>query len=206
MAYSIESSSDNCYPGTACLINKMNIRDEAALADMEAALTLANISLLEQEPISGTFDFAHYKAVHRFLFDELYDWAGHVRTVNLSKKGTRFAPAEEIESMANVIFSRVAEANCFVHDEFETFIQHITDLYCSTNLLHPFRDGNGRTQRAFMTQLIRHAGFDINFDSIDPDELMIATIHAAHGVTDYLQQIFDEAIFEPDQEIDLSIQ
>lgn len=56
----------------------------------------------------------------------------------------------------------------------------IVDFYCVTNMLHPFREGNGRTQRIFISQLIRYAGYDIDFSAIDPDELMIATIQSAN--------------------------
>lgn len=194
MSYEIEASGDNCYEGTSCLINKMGIRDKTELAATEAALTLANISLLEQEPIGGGFDFAHYKAIHRFLFGDLYEWAGEIRTVNISKQGTQFVPASEIERVGNAIFTRLAEADYFRRDDFETFVEKITEFYCDTNLLHPFREGNGRTQRVFLVQLIRHAGYNFDFDSVDMDELMIATIYAANGVTDYVEKIFKRAI------------
>lgn len=194
MPYEIEASTDSCYEGTTCLINKMDIRDEAELAETESALTLANISLLEQEPIQGNFDFAHYKEIHKFLFEDLYDWAGEIRTVNLSKKGTQFVPVDQIERVGNAIFAHLAEEDYFRQDDFDTFVEHITEFYCDTNLLHPFREGNGRTQRVFLTQLIRHAGYTIDFGSVDMDELMIATIHAANGVTDFLKQIFRGAI------------
>ena len=61
-------------------------------------------------------------------------------------------------------------------------------------MLHPFREGNGRTQRVFLTQLIRHSGHDINFSTIDTDELMIATIQSANGIVDYLRNLFKESI------------
>lgn len=194
MPYEIEASTDSCYEGTTCFINKMGIRDEVELMETESALTLANISLLEQEPIAGNFDFAHYKAIHKFLFDDLYDWAGQIRTVNLSKKGTLFIPADEIERVGNAIFTHLAEADCFRSDDFHMFVKHLTEFYCDTNLLHPFREGNGRTQRVFLVQLIRHAGYTIDFSDMDMDELLIATIHAANGVTDYVEQIFRKTI------------
>ena len=88
MAYSIDPIQDNCYPGTIVLINKLDIRDEAALNEAETLATYINASKLEQHPLEGVFDFAHDKAIHYFLFSDLYDWAGQVRTVNISKKGT----------------------------------------------------------------------------------------------------------------------
>lgn len=68
------------------------------------------------------------------------------------------------------------------------------DLYCKTNILHPFREGNGRTQRVFLAQVIRNSGRDINFATIDTDELMIATIRSANGVRDYLKDLFGRSI------------
>ncbi len=61
-------------------------------------------------------------------------------------------------------------------------------------MLHPFREGNGRTQRTFFAQLIRNAGFDINFSEIDADAMMIANIQAAGGVNDPLQEVFRKSI------------
>lgn len=113
MAYSIDPIQDNCYPGTTVLVNKLHIHDEAALQEAETLATYVNASKLEQCPLEGVFDFAHYKAIHRFLFSDLYDWAGQIRTVNLSKKGTDFCPAGEIEPQAKLIFDRLKEQNYF---------------------------------------------------------------------------------------------
>ena len=111
MAYSIDPIQDNCYPDTTVLINKLDIRDEAALNEAETLATYINASKLEQHPLEGVFDFAHYKAIHYFLFSDLYDWAGQVRTVNISKKGTNFCPAENIERQAELILDRLKEQN-----------------------------------------------------------------------------------------------
>lgn len=190
MGYSINSSTDNCYEGTTCLINKLNIRDEKILAEVEGRITFAKSSTLEKEPISSTFDFEHYKTIHKYLFNDLYDWAGQIRTVNLSKKGTLFANADEIERIADACFKRLADNNFFRDMDFNDFVENIVDFYCVTNILHPFREGNGRTQRIFIAQLIRFNGYDIDFNSIDADELMMATIQAANGISDGLKDIF----------------
>lgn len=150
MADSIDPIQDNCYPGTTVLVNKLHIHDEAALQEAEALATYVNASKLEQCPLEGVFDFAHYKAIHQFLFSDLYDWAGQIRTVNLSKKGTDFCPAGEIEPQAKLIFDRLKEQNYFKGLSHDAFVEEIADFYCTTNYLHPFREGNGRTQRAFL--------------------------------------------------------
>lgn len=190
MSYSITSLTDDYYEGTNCLINKFNIQNEEQLAKIEASITLAKTAELERNPISTTFDFEHYKQIYRYLFEDLYEWAGSVRTVDISKKGTNFISAENIEVVANACFDRLKSHNYFRNFDFEDFVENIVDFYCSTNMLHPFREGNGRTQRIFIAQLIRFGGYDINFSEIDTDELMVATIQSANGITDYLKEIF----------------
>lgn len=192
MAYELDALTDNCYEGTTCLINKFDIRDEKQLALMEAAITFAKAAELEHTPIDGSFDFAHYKAIHKYLFEELYDWAGTIRTVDISKKGTVFVPAKDIEQIADSCFARLKGKNFFREYPFQKFCEAVTDFYCVTNMLHPFREGNGRTQRIFISQLVRHTGYDIDFSAIDPDELMIATIQAANGVKDNLLRLFHD--------------
>ena len=177
------------------MINKFDIRDEEKLNEVEGALTSARYAEWLRAPKTETFDFDHYKAIHRFLFSDLYDWAGEVRTVNISKKGTQFAPVEQIESQAAQIFERLKTRNFFKGLSRDEFVDKIVDFYCVTNFLHPFREGNGRTQRLFLTQLIRNAGYDISFADMDTDLLMIATIQSAQGVTDLLKAIFSESIF-----------
>lgn len=194
MSYSIAALTDDYYEGTSCLVNKFNIQNEKQLARLEAGVTLAKTAELERNPISDTFDFDHYKQIHKYLFEDLYDWAGTIRTVDISKKGTSFTSAENIETVANACFNRLKNNNYFKNLDFDDFVDNIVDFYYSTNMLHPFREGNGRTQRIFIAQLIRYCGYDINFSEIDTDELMIATIHSANGITDYLKDIFTNHI------------
>lgn len=194
MGYSIDTITADCYEGTTCLINKFGITDDKQLSLIEGQITFAKGSELERNPIKGNFDFEHYKAIHKYLFDEIYEWAGKIRTVDMSKKGTNFAKANEIEKLADACFLRLKSENYFKRQEFDEFISNIVDFYCVTNMLHPFREGNGRTQRIFISQLIRYSGYDIDFSSINTDDLMSATIHAANGIDDFLKEIFKNAI------------
>jgi len=194
MPYELDPLSDNCYPGTFVLINKLDIKEAEKLAEAETLSTFINSSRLELEPLDGNFDFEHYKAIHKFLFGELYDWAGQVRRINISKKGTQFCSFDKIENRARLIFKRLSKHNLFRGLVKPEFVAEIVDFYCVTNELHPFREGNGRAQRSFLTQLIRNAKYDINFSDIDVDLLMIATIQSVNGVIDLLEEIFEEAI------------
>lgn len=194
MAYSINALKSDCYEGTTCLINKFDIKDENILKDLETTVTFCKITEYSLNPLLNTFDVNHYKAIHKYLFEDIYDWAGEYRTVDMSKKGTSFAKTESIDELMTKCFARLQNNNCFQDLDFDNFVDSIVDFYCVTNMIHPFREGNGRTQRLFLTQLINLNNYSIDFSEIDTDELMIATIQAANGVTDYLKDIFKSAI------------
>lgn len=194
MSYSIDTLQSDCYEGTSCLINKFDIKDETVLKELETTITLTKITEYSLNPLFNTFDVQHYKEIHKYLFGDIYDWAGEYRTVDMSKKGTAFANADGIENLMSKCFERLNNKNLFQGLNFDDFVDNLVDFYCVTNMIHPFREGNGRTQRVFLTQLINENGYDIDFFEIDTDELMIATIQSANGVTDYLKDIFKYAI------------
>ena len=197
MAYSLNPSSDNCYEGTTCLVNKIGIRDEKKLSEIEAQITFAKAVMLEETPIDDDFGFEHFKKIHEFLLCDLYEWAGQVRTVDISKKRTKFLDAASIERIATKCFSKVKDGY-FENLSFDEFVKRIAEFYNDVNYIHPFREGNGRTQRIYFTQLIRHYGYDINFADVDTDELMIATVQASSGVLDFLVEFFENSIIIPD--------
>ena len=197
MAYSLNPSSDNCYEGTTCLVNKLDIRDEKKLSEIEAGITFAKAVMLEETPIDDDFGFEHFKKIHDFLLCDLYEWAGQVRTVDISKKRTKFLDAASIESIGTKCFAKVKDGY-FENLSFDEFVKRIAEFYNDVNYIHPFREGNGRTQRIYFAQLIRHYGYDINFADVDTDELMIATIQASSGVMDFLVEFFEDSIIIPD--------
>ncbi|GHV15569.1 hypothetical protein FACS1894219_12520 [Clostridia bacterium] len=189
--YNLEPNSANCYPNTTVLINKFGITDENELRCAEHEITQEANATWERKPLISTFDFKHYKSIHKFLFEELYEWAGQIRDVDIAKKGTKFCPHNEIENRADSIFTRLQKLNYYKDMPRNIFINEIVDFYISTNDLHPFREGNGRTQRLFLAQLSRNAGYNLDFANVDTDELMIATIQSAQGLRDGLLQIFN---------------
>lgn len=196
MGYTIEAAESGCYPGTSVLVNKFDLHSQRELDAVEAALVTAKAIQWEEAPQCRTFDFAHYKEIHKHLFGELYDWAGQMRTINISKKGTQFCPVEEIEQVGTAVFTRLARENLFQGLPRERFIEELVDFYERTNELHPFREGNGRTQRVFLAQLAQNAGYPLDFSCVDPDELMIATIYAAQGVDEPLKNVFGKIVSE----------
>ena len=181
MPYTVDAMQDGCYEGTTVLINKYGLRDGEALAKIEAVIVPAKAAMWDANPQMNTFDFVHYQAIHRWLFSDLYEWAGQVRTIDLAKKGTR-------------VFGRLRDETYFAGLQKPVFVEQLTDFYQRTNELHPFREGNGRTQRLFLSQLCRYAGYRLDLSRIDGDLLMIATIQASQGTDLLLRQVLEEAL------------
>ena len=194
MAYSITPSADDCYPGTSVLVNKLNIRDQKQLDENEALITSVKTLQIELQPMEFEPDFTYFLDLHRSLFEELYDWAGQVRTINISKMRTAFCPADQIAQTAQSIFDRLHACHYFRDLPRPELVDELADLYDSINYLHPFREGNGRVQRLYFRQLARWIGHSLNFAAVDSDRMMIATIRASAGVMDDLRQVFEEIL------------
>lgn len=192
--YSMEGSQKDCYPNTTVLINKLGIQDQSELNSVERQFVLLKSSQAEQETIFKNIDFNFYKELHKQLFGDLYEWAGTVRSMNISKKGTVFCNFEDIERIGTLKFQRLAEQNYLKGLTKSRFIDELTEFYHDMNMLHPFREGNGRTLRLFITLLVRNAGYTLNFSDCDSDLLMIATIKAAQGDLSSLKEVFSELV------------
>ncbi|WP_462257419.1 Fic/DOC family protein [Eubacterium ventriosum] len=192
--YSMEGSQKDCYPNTTVLINKLGIQDQSELNSVERQFVLLKSSQAEQETIFKNIDFNFYKELHKQLFGDLYEWAGTVRRMNISKKGTIFCNFEDIERIGTLKFQRLAEQNYLKGLTKSRFIDELTEFYHDMNMLHPFREGNGRTLRLFITLLVRNAGYTLNFSDCDNDLLMIATIKAAQGDFSLLKEVFSELV------------
>lgn len=192
--YNIEGCQWNCYPNTTVLINKLDIRERAELNAVEKQITLLRAIQAEQETAFVNVDFEFYKSLHKILFGDLYEWAGTLRDINISKKGTVFCEYTELERIGRLKFERLKSQDYLRKISYDDFVAELTDLYHELNILHPFREGNGRTLRLFITLLVRNADHDIDFSLCDPDMLIIATIKAAQGDQSMLRAVFEEII------------
>lgn len=184
------------YPGTNVLKNKFNLRDEGALREAEYQATYNRTAALEGNPIKGNFDMAHLRACHKHLFQDVYEWAGKLRTVNISKGESRFASAEFLDSAMKDLHKRLKADHFLRGLEKKAFVDKFTDFYSDMNALHPFREGNGRATREFMKQLAHEAGyrFDIVKISHDRNRWNEASELAFFGRTGELRAIMDESI------------
>lgn len=192
--YKIGGCQWNCYPDTTVLINKLDIRNQAELDAVEKQLTLLRGTQAEQGTEFVNVDFEFYKSLHKTLFGDLYDWAGMIRDINISKKGTVFCDCTVLEHIGVLKFERLKVQDYLRNMSDGEFLDELTDLYHELNMLHPFREGNGRTLRLFITLLVRNADRDINFALCDADMLTIATIKAAQGDLTMLRYVFEDII------------
>lgn len=193
-AYSMEHTQDNCYPNTTVLVNKLGITEQSKLSFAEQRIVTGMYTQAETTVKFENVDFEFYKLLHKHLFEDIYEWAGTVRNINISKKGTVFCNASEIERVGKLKFQRLKELNFLKDLKRDLFLEELTELYNDLNFLHPFREGNGRTLRLFITLLVRNAGFDISFAKCDRDLLMIATIKAIQGDKTLLREVVEELV------------
>ena len=187
--YRIDGCQWNCYPDTTVLINRLGITDQNELDTVEKQITLLRGIQAEQETEFANVDLEFYKKLHRLLFGDLYDWAGCLRTINISKKGTVFCDHSELEAIGIKKFERLEKMDFLCGLPDEIFFSELTELYHDLNMLHPFREGNGRTLRLFITLLVRNTGRDIDFAKCGSDMLMIATVKAADGDVTMLRDV-----------------
>lgn len=192
--YSLEGTQKDCYPDTTVLINKLDIRNQKMLNVAELRIVISMTMKIEREIKFNNVDFNFYKNLHKQLFDDLYEWAGTVRNINISKKGTVFCNSDDIERIGKLKFDRLKSLNFLKKTPKDQFLDELTELYHDLNMLHPFREGNGRTLRLFITLLVRNAGYNLNFSECDSDMLMIATIKAAQGDLGMLREVFSDIV------------
>jgi cell filamentation protein len=179
------------YPGTDVLRNVRDIRDGDELEKLEARLTFLRGLQLASDPIAGEYDLAHLQAFHRYLFAGLYEWAGELRTVVLAKTDL-FCLPEHIESYGAEIFSKLAEEDQLRGLDREPFIDRLAHYLGDVNALHPFRDGNGRAQRAFFAQLAGDAGHRLDWQLVDPQRNADASVAAMQGDEVPMRNLLDE--------------
>ncbi len=169
------------HPDHRILRNRLNITDSSELERLEATLVVMRTYELSLEPILGNFDLAHIRQIHRRLFGDIYSWAGEIRTVDISKGESRFAHHAQIARYAPQISRALAQENTLKDLSPEKFSERAGHYLGELNVLHPFREGNGRTLREFIGQIARNAGYIIDWSRVDRESNIRASIQAYHG-------------------------
>jgi len=176
------------------LKNLLNIKDSGLLALAERDITDITANLIEFS--SPPYDLNYLCNIHGQLFGDIFDWAGKLRDVDISKATTRFCNVNRILPEANKIFSSLAQKNYFEGLSRVELVKWAAEYYAEINMLHPFREGNGRAQRILFEHIIVNAGFEIDWTDVQSEEWLAANIESV--VCDYrkLESVFDRCIGE----------
>ncbi|CAD0317457.1 Fic/DOC family protein [Xanthomonas hortorum] len=180
-----------CYPDTGVLRNKLNIVDPDMLEAAEAAFAATAVQSIEIG--APPFDLAYLCSLHRQLFDEVYDWAGMLRTVDIAKGATRFCISSRIEAEANRVLSQLDATDPTTLPR-SAQIQLVAELYGELNMIHPFREGNGRTQRLFFEHWLLLNGLAVSWKHVSAGTWVAACIAAVSCDYAPLEKVFDSCI------------
>lgn len=184
-----------CYKESDVLVNKFDIRDNKKLEEIERKIVLAKLYELRQNNRIGNFDVNHFVGIHKFLFEDIYPFAGLFRTENIAKGNFSFAEWEYIEDELKRILDQLKEENYLQNLDREMFIKRLSYYMAELNVLHPFREGNGRTIREFIRQLAYKNGYVLNLKNIKPKDMLDACIRSVVDTTD-LENIISECLEE----------
>lgn len=165
-----------CYPDTNVLKNKLNIRDNNILKTAEEEITLIKQMELLKNPINGNFSKSHLMNIHKFVFEDIYSFAGKIRREQISKADTMFYPPNLIDRELDRVFARIKEKNMLKENDEEKIFDNLAYVMAELNIIHPFREGNGRSIREFIRLMAKRMGYDLNWGNVEREELLEASI------------------------------
>ncbi len=183
-------NSNYCYENSNTLINKLDIKDPALLQKYEAKITAAKLLALRKKGIIGNFDIKHIKDIHIFLFEDIYPFAGKFRTENIGKGAFRFAEWEYIEPELEKLLNQLKEENYLSGYSKEKISERLAYYLSELNVLHPYREGNGRTIREFIRELALKNGYVLNLSKANPKDFLNASIKSIVDTSDLTRLFF----------------
>ncbi len=176
------------------LKNRLGITHEALLEATEADFVAERSREISQTPLEGRFDLAHLQAIHRHLFGDVYEWAGQLRTIDISKGGHLFAHHAHIEAAAAPVFKQLAAERHLAGLDPAAFSERAAHYLGELNALHPFREGNGRAQREFISHLAQVNGYYIAWENVSRVDMLQASINSFRGDTAKLTAIIRDCL------------
>lgn len=181
-----------CYPDSIVLRNLLNIRNEEQLQKAERELSEIAVSKLRLLP--PPYNLCLFQHIHKSLFCDVYEWAGQLRSVNIQKGDTLFCTAERIAPEAEKIFRVMESAAWFAGTLKAELVAKVAETYGDLNVVHPFREGNGRAQRILFEQIIINAGFAVDWWLVKDTAWIPANIDAVTCDYRALESIFERCI------------
>jgi len=193
-SYSYGYDEKYCYPNTNVLKNKCNIEDANKLMRYEREIS--NIMVEEvyrkvdkKKKIGLSFFFD----IHKTLFGSIYEWAGKIRTVDIAK-GTLFCRTFAIESELNRVFNELEQDNYLKGYSKTELCDKMAYYMSEINAIHPFREGNGRTQRLYMEILASKLGYFLDFSNVTEDEMIEASVESFNGHYEKMIEVFQKSL------------
>jgi fido (protein-threonine AMPylation protein) len=186
------------WPGSETLRNKLGIHDAANLKKAEYRVTIERMT--QATTLRVAPGAQGYRQLHAHIFQDVYDWAGETRSVDISKPGAFFARAQFIARELDRRFEIFAGGGPLKGTDPKIFADRVAEHLVELNAIHPFREGNGRTMRAHLQHLARDAGQDLALHRIDPAKWIAASITGMQ-TTDHrpMRDVVLEAIKSPDR-------
>jgi cell filamentation protein len=185
------------YPGSGVLRNNLEIHDQRELSQAEADIVRAALAVLASSPVPGDYDMAHWQAFHRRIFGGLYPWAGELRTVQIAKPNAFYARPEHIANYAQGIFAELAREDRLTSLDRTAFLERLTHYHAEMYAVHPFREGNTRSLRAFLSQLAGRAGHRIGWERLDHERSFAANVASLNGQNEKLRALLEQIVDKP---------
>jgi len=170
-----DSVEPEYYPNTTIFVNLLSISSYQELRNKEAGFTaIRSIELLQSADLSpGSFDFKHLKFIHHYLFQDLYEWAGRPGSYDMNKNGDEFTPAKYLPKYEAQVFARsIGFSKSSQRPNIDKAALKLASCLGIINTYHPFPEGNGRTQRLFISELASIFQYSLNWDAAHPWEIV----------------------------------
>lgn len=182
-----------CYPNSTVLKNIENIEEQEALDEFELIMFITRAS----EPLpTGALDHKHYLALHQHLFQDTYEWAGQHRKIRIGKGDNWFCYPEYIDDQMTKLFSSLKDEKYLDGLTDEEFAARAAHYLAELNAIHPFREGNGRTQLTFLNILCEHTERNFYDDALEPETVISAMIASFDQSLEPLTELIFEIISE----------
>lgn len=199
-SYSYERDDFYCYPNSSVLKNKLGIISSESFKGLERSISALKIAQIDQGGFDFelTFDAAHLRAIHRFIFSDIFEWAGEYRNVNISK-GTMFCAFQYIRENLDDLFSKLKKEDFLSGMQEDQTASRLAYYLGEINAVHAFREGNGRAQRVFIRQLAYECGYVLSFAHVSGDEMIRASIESFNGNNARLEMIVGSGLTRADE-------
>lgn len=153
-------ATDFAIPGTGVLRNKLGITDSAALLKATTDSTVLRLAELHASPVRGGFDSTHLQAVHHYIYQDVYDWAGELRTIDV-----RNVPASQVEKSLNSVLDRLGRENHLKGLSAEEWAHSASAYLSDLGTIQPFLAGNNITLQEFAVELARKNNLSLHWDT-----------------------------------------